>query len=440
MNLADLFSGGEDSAAADTLKSQLANVNAVQTPTAAQLTLPQLQQYVVAGIMTPEEAQAYLQGQSAFATTTADNTGMDTELSTIGQLQDIVNSGGNDAEEQADIQGILNTLGTTESGNNAAIDRSLSAQGIDNSGLKLAEKLSENSTDATTANSNALQSNAAAEARALAALGQEGTLGGQVQGQQYTQTANAASAADAIAKFNAQQNQTVENLNTTEANAAKAANLANAQDVSNKNTVTAQTQEESVPAAQQQAYQDALNKAAAGVTGANDLANTETQTGQQNAGILGGLISTAGTVASAEAGGNPYTSLASALANNNTGTVPNANVSTSGSTGGVATAATGGRIVPGGVSRPMNMTRGGPIPGKATVPGDSPRNDTQLIAASPDEVMLPRTAAIPAMKGNMQPAMDFLRSLPRPQAKPAIHPKAVLDTMRALNAHHQGVA
>jgi hypothetical protein len=437
MNLADLFSGGQDSAAADALKAQLANVNAVKTPTAEQLTLPQLQQYVIAGILTPDQAKAYLQGQSAFATTTADNTGLDTELSTIGQLQDIVNSGGNDAEEQASIQQILNTLGTTESGNNAAILANNARQGIGNSGLTMAEQLAENQNDATNANANALNTNAAAEARALSALTSEGQLGGTVQQQQYQQTSNAASAADAIAKFNAQQNQEVENANTTAANAAKAANLANAQDVANKNTVTAQTQEESIPAAQQQAYQDALNKAAAGVTGAKDLADQETQTGQQNAGILGGLISTAGTVASAEMGGNPYASLASALANNN---VPNANMSTSGATGGVATAATGGRVVPGGVSRPINMTKGGPIPGEAMVPGDSPRNDTQLIAASPDEIMLPRTAAIPAMHGDMSKAMEFLRSLPRPQAKSAIHPKAVLDTMRALNAHHQGVA
>ena len=435
MNLADLFSGGQDSQAADALKAQLAKVNAVQTPTAAQLTLPQLQQYVTAGIMTPEEAQAYLQGPSAFSTATADNTGLDTELSTIGQLQDIVNSGGNDAEEQASIQQILNTLGTTESGNNAAILANNARQGIGNSGLTMAEQLAENQNDATNANSNALNTNAAAEARALAALTQEGQMGGQVQGQQYTQTANAASAADAIAKFNAQQNQEVENLNTTAANQAKAANLANAQDVANKNTVSAQTQEESIPAAQQQAYQDALNKAAAGVTGAKDLADQETQTGQQNAGILGGLLSTAGTVTAAELSGNPYAALATSLAANNT---PNTNVSTSGGAGGVATAATGGEIVPGGVARPMNMKSGGPVPGMPMVPGDSPRNDTQLAKLSPGEIVLPRTVSGPAMQGDTSKVMQFLKSLPRPQAKPNIHPRAVLDTMRALSAHHQG--
>lgn len=436
LNLADLFSGGQDSAAADVIQGQLDKLNAVGTPTAAQLTLPQLQQYVIAGIMTPEEAQSYLVKQNAFDTVTADNTGLDTELSTIGQLQDIINAGGADAEEQANIQSILNTLGTTEAGNNAAIVANNARQGISNSGLTMAAELAGNQNAATNANTNALNAAATAEANREAAINEAGTLGGQVQGQEYTAGANKASAANAIAQFNATQQQDIAKLNTTAANAAKAANLANAQDVANKNTVTAQTQEESIPAAQEQAFQNALAKASAGMQGAESLAQTKEQTGQQNAGILGGLLSTAGTITAAELAGNPYAALATQLAASNT---PNTNVSTSNNATGGPAASTGGRITDSGmVERPLNMTRGGPIPGRAVMPGNSPKNDTVPIMASPDEIMLPRTAALPAMGGNMKPAMDFLRSLPKPQARPNIHPKAVLDAMRALSMHHAG--
>src|SRR5580693_5832784 len=179
------------------------------------------------------------------------------------------------------------------------------------------------------------------------------------------------------------------------------------------------------------------------MTGAENLAQQETQTGQQNAGILGGLIGTAGTVAAADLSGNPYTALASALANNNT--VPGANVTTSQNTNSATPAvATGGRIVPGGVQRPaqapLNMKSGGPVPGQAVVPGDSPRNDNVNADLSPDEIVIPRTKAIPAMQGNMKPVMDFLRSLPKPQSRPSIHPKAVLDTLRGLSMHHAGAA
>ncbi len=434
-NLADIFSGGNDSAAADVIQGQLDKLNAVGTPTATQLTLPQLQQFVSAGIMTPEEAKAYLVENNAYDTLTAGGTGMDTELEAIGKLQDIVNSGGADAEEQATIQQILNTLGTTERGANEAIVNQNARQGIANSGLTMAAKLQAEQDAATNANSNALQTGAAEEARNLAAIQALGGLGGQVQGQEYTAGANKASAANAIAQFNAQQKQQVENANVTEANAAKAANLANAQDISNKNTVTAQTQEQSIPAAQQKAFEDALAKASAGMSGATSLAQTKQQTGQQNAGILGGLLGTAGTVGAAYLAGNPYAALATTLANSNA--VPNTNTSTS-NTGGVSTAATGGEIMPDGINRPLNMKAGGPVPGEAVVPGDSPANDTQLAKLSPGEIVLPRSVTQPAPDPNK--VMEFLKSLPRPQARPSIHPKAVLDTLRGLSMHHMGAA
>ncbi len=433
MNLADLFSGGQDSQAADVIQGQLDKVNALPTPTAASLTLPQLQRFVQAGIMTPEEAQSYLVQSNAFDQTGAGGAGMDTELSAIGKLQNIVNSGGADAEEQANIQGILNTLGTTERGQNEAIVAQNARQGIGNSGLTMAAKLQAAQDDATNANTEALQTGASEEARNLAAIQELGGIGGQVQGQEYTAGANKASAANAIAQFNAQQQQDISKVNTTAANAAKAANLANAQDVANKNTVTAQTEEQSIPAAQEQAFQNALQKASAGTQTAESLAGVKQATGQQNAGILGGLLGTAGTVGAAYLAGNPYAALATTLAKSNA--TPNTNTTTS-NTGGVSTAATGGQIMPGGINRPMNMKAGGPVPGIPAVPGDSPRNDTQLAKLSPGEIVLPRSVTQPAPDAGR--VMQFLKSLPRPQARPSIHPKAVLDTLRGLNAHYAG--
>ncbi len=433
MSLADIFSGGADSAANSDLNQALENLQNVKAPNAEQLTLPELQKYVQAGVLTPAQAQAYLVQNNAFDKTTAGGAGMDTELQAIAKLQDIVNSGGADAEEQANIQGILNTLGTTESGNNAAILADNARRGVGNSGLTMAAKLAENQNDATNANMNALQTGAAEEARKVAATEALGGLGGQVQGQEYTAGANKASAANAIAEFNAQQNQDISKLNTTTANAAQTANLANAQDVSNKNTVSSQMQQESVPAAQQQAYEDALQKAGA-FTGVSEAkANAKTNEGQQNAGILGGLLGTAGTVGAAYATGNPYTALATALAQNNNTSASNSNL---------PAVSTGGEIEEGIVSRPMNMKSGGPVPGDAMVPGDSPMNDTQLAKLSPGEIVLPRSVAQPAAPGGPDPSkvMEFLRSLPRPQARPSIHPKAVLDTLRGLSMHHQGVA
>jgi hypothetical protein len=444
MGLADIFSGGADSEAADILSKQLAQLNQLKTPTAQQLTLPELEKYVAAGILTPEQAQAYTVQNNAFDTVTAGGSGMDAELAAIGQLQNIVNSGGADAEEQANIQGILNTLGTTERGANEAIVNQNARQGIANSGLTMAAKLQAEQDAATNANMNALQTGASEEARNLAAIQGLGSAGSAVQGQEYTAGANKASAANAIAQFNAQQNQDISKLNTTQANAAKAANLANAQDVSNKNTQTGQMQEESIPAAQQQAYEDALQKASAGSALAEAAAGQKMQEGQQNAGTLGGILGTAGQLGAAYLTGNPYAALAAAMSSNS-GT-PNTNVSTSNGNNFTGMVASGGRITPGGVDRPLNMKAGGPVPGEAMVPGDSPANDTQLAKLSPGEIVLPRsvTQSGPQPGGTAGPdpskVMEFLKSLPKPQARSSIHPKAVLDTLRGLSMHHAGVA
>lgn len=439
--LANIISGGSDSEAASDLEAALTNLENVGVPTAAQLTLPQLAQYVQAGVLTPQQAQAYTVNQNALQGVTADNAGLSTELSTIGQLQDIVNQGGNDPEEQANIQSIINTLGTTEAGNNAAVLRNNAATGTSNSGFTEAEELANNANEAGTANTNALNAAADAEQRQLSALSSEGTLGGNVQGQEYTAAANTASAQNAIDQFNAEQEQQVGNLNTTEANAAQAANIAAAQQVSNANTQTQQLQEESIPTAEQQAYEDALQKAGAETGVAEAQANQSTQTGEQNAGLLGGIIGTAGTVGAAELSGNPYTALAAALAQNQNST-PNTNVSTGTTTESATPAvASGGRIMPHGIERPMNMKAGGPVPGHAMVPGDSPTNDTQLAKLSPGEIVLPRSVT-QSSPGGVDPrkVMAFLQSLPKPQQKTSVHPRAVLDIMRALNLHHQGVA
>mgnify|MGYP006921303471 CR=1 FL=1 len=77
-------------------------------------------------------------------------------------------------------------------------------------------------------------------------------------------------------------------------------------------------------------------------------------------------------------------------------------VRTDGSLMKPAGAMNGGEVMPNGALR---MADGGAIPGVANVPGDSPQNDTVLIAAAPDEIIIPRTKATP------DGAYDFVKAL-----------------------------
>jgi hypothetical protein len=58
----------------------------------------------------------------------------------------------------------------------------------------------------------------------------------------------------------------------------------------------------------------------------------------------------------------------------------------------------------------MGMTGGGTVPGTPTVPGDSPQNDTVPIAASPGEIVIPRSHA-----GSPEAAASFVQALQQRQ-------------------------
>lgn len=63
----------------------------------------------------------------------------------------------------------------------------------------------------------------------------------------------------------------------------------------------------------------------------------------------------------------------------------------------------------------LNMKAGGAIPGKASVAGDSPRNDTVPIMGSPGEIMLPRTVA--QADNAPEAAAEFVAALKRGEGK-----------------------
>lgn len=78
--------------------------------------------------------------------------------------------------------------------------------------------------------------------------------------------------------------------------------------------------------------------------------------------------------------------------------------------------------------------RGGKIPGKAEVEGDSPKNDTVPIMASPGEVVLPRTSAKDPEK-----AAEFVEALNKQREKKS-GGGGYADVLRAQEAMHNRLA
>ncbi len=86
MSFSDVFTGGAGDKAQQYLADAQMKLGQVNVPSAAQLTLPELQQYVNAGLMTPAQMEAYLQKDNAYNTENTPQTGTAAQIAALNQL------------------------------------------------------------------------------------------------------------------------------------------------------------------------------------------------------------------------------------------------------------------------------------------------------------------------------------------------------------------
>lgn len=164
-------------------------------------------------------------------------------------------------------------------------------RGLGDSGASLVAQLGAGQQAADTAAMQGMRQAAQAQQARMAALGQQGSMAAQMQGQGLQLAGQKASAADAIAQFNAQNRQNVagRNLGERQRIAEAGAATRNQQQMYNQGLI-------------QQRFQNEMARAT-GVTGAQtNLANMYAQQGAasaqgqatQNAAILGGVTGLAG--------------------------------------------------------------------------------------------------------------------------------------------------
>jgi hypothetical protein len=481
MGLLDILTGGSSSQATADEQAAIDAYNSLQSPTATQLSLPELQQYAAAQQMTPAQTQAFLQANNAYSTEDTSQTGTAAQVQALNQLSQVANAGANGTpQEQAQIAQALEQSNQNLAGQRGSIDQAAEARGVAPGLLQAALSQQNAGQDQQNANQSALQAQSQAYQAALNAMSSGASAGNALQGQQNTQANTVAGAQNAMQQFNAANQQSAATTNAANQQAANATNVANNNAVSQANTGLANQRTEANTQATQTAYQDALQRAA-GLAGANqNAANTATGQGQQNAGLLGGLVGAAGTVLGSIYGGATGAAAGSTLAGGGT-SIGNGN-STSTSQNAQLGYADGGVVdinalldkysgkddVPGPEYLPdiyhgqdgrehvtlsdlacsggVAMKSGGMIPGKPKVAGDSPKNDTVPIRVSPGEAVIPRTVVQqnPAhvaslLAGRPTPAMP---QRPAQQPMSAVHdPKdlaALLIAMKQLRGQSHG--
>lgn len=375
MGLLDSFTGGNSNSAKGALKRAEAYFSNVRTPTINELSLPELEKYVQAGILTPEEAQAYLQQSNAFDDQDIDQTGTSAQIAALNRLSQIADAGPEGTPmQQAQMENSLQQMRTADQGQIGAIEQAMAARGTPQALIQAALSNQVRGQNAQQAHLDAVNAQGAAYENALNAIAQGGALGGNLQGQQNAQANQVAQAANAMQQFNAQNQQQNSQFNAVAQNNAQAANLANKQQVSNNNTGLSNYRTEYNAKLPQQVYDNQLKKAMGQSGAATNMGQLYQDQGKQNAGMVGGLINTGATII-----GGMYGGPAGAMAANEI-TKPG---------DGTANAAHGGYI---GQDGRLCMDDGGMVPGEAPFPGDTMSNDIVPANLSPGEAVVPRSS------------------------------------------------
>lgn len=251
--------------------------------------IPQLEDAVVAGEMTPEQAQNFLIERSQAEGVTPPPELVAAQFDSLSSLQKIAKEGGLTAMDRAQLDDIRQQVAGEEKANRQAIMTNAAERGVAGSGLEMANRLISQQGAAERSAKMGTDVAALAQQRALNALAQSGQLAGQMRGQDVEEQMNKARAMDAIAQFNANVRNQTEASNVAARNAAQAANLQNRQNIINQN-IAQRNQMKLMPiqlTQQQFQNQDAINKNMLASFGMGTQAQTAASAGAMDAGRLG---------------------------------------------------------------------------------------------------------------------------------------------------------
>lgn len=373
MGLLDSFTGGKADDAMDAMRRAEGYFTNLKAPTKEELTLPELQKYVEMGIITPSEAKAYLQERNAYEDMNIDQTGTGAQIEALNRLSQIADAGPDGTPvQQAQMANTLAKMRTSVGGQRGAIENAMAARGTPRALIQAALSNQAVAQDASQANLDAVNSQAATYQAALDALSAKGNLGNALQGQLNTQGNTTAAAANAMQQFNAANQTNISNVNANRAQEANTLNTQNKQRIGDMNTAQSNARTEYNAKVPQQMFDNEYRKAAGASGAATNYGNMQQEQGKQNAGITAGIINTGLSMIPATKGAQGF------QAGNPTEDKFNQAYQRG--------------YAHGGVVEPEYCNDGMLIPGEAEVPGDSLMNDNVPIMASPGEAVIPRTA------------------------------------------------
>lgn len=258
-----------------------------------------LEKYKQEGTYTPELEQDILMQTSAMSGVQADKQAVEAQKRALESISKRAQVGLTPEERAQAMRMQQETAKGIESARLAGL-QNLAQRGQAGSGAELAAQLAAQQQGAQQASQNALDISSLASQRALAALGQQGSLAGNLREQSFGEGARKAEAQDVLGRFNVQNQRDVQARNIGAKNTAQQQNLATAQRISEMNVSQANEETRRQAEAKRQRYLDELalrqarsgaqSQAAATAAGqAKDIASMWSGIGQGAGGIAAGM-------------------------------------------------------------------------------------------------------------------------------------------------------
>lgn len=371
----NVLSGPDKDKALALQQQALQNIMNVNTPEANAMRI-ELQKYSSAGELAPQMEQTIQANPSLMAGVQVDPRLKQAQMNALGSLQNLGQSGLR-PEDQAALARVTNQVSQQEQGQEQSALQNAQQRGIAGSGSELAARLASSQGAANRASEQGLDIAGQSSQRALQAIMGAGSLGSQMQGQNFAEDAQKAQAQDVINRYNAMNSQQIAGQNTAVGNAAQAQNLANKQSLMNQNTQLGNQQSMYNAQLPQQQFQNQMSKAGASANALNGMAGNYNQLAGQTQQMFGGIGQGVGQGLAAAGQYGQNQQYMNVLKNKTQPSYAEGSIQGYPS-GGLPYADAG-------------MAHGGYVEGGEVVPGDSPENDTIKTNLSAGEMVIPKS-------------------------------------------------
>lgn len=211
------------------------------------------------------------------------------QMDALNELSQVGQSGMTPADKAA-LDQVHRSSAADAQSKSAQVLSDFARRGMGGSGNELAAQLQNAQSSADRQAQDSDQLLQAQQAAKMAALNNSASLAGSMRTQDYGEQQNLANAKDAIAKFNAQNQQSVQAQNIAAQNAAAQRNLSEKQRIGEAGTATQNQQQQANKALIQQQFQNQIQKAGGQAQQYNNIGQIQQQGAANQGNMMGSLI------------------------------------------------------------------------------------------------------------------------------------------------------